>query len=108
MDKLSFNYIIEYYELIKDEYPHLTFSDVDRICRNNFKLIKAEMRKGSLKTIRLRYLGTFTVFRGRALGMLNKTRKMHQEGKVNDEIKIYIEGIVKEYLKREHNEEIPY
>jgi hypothetical protein len=107
MNKQPVDYIIEYYESIKDQYPHLTFTDIERVCRNNFRLIKSEMKKGSLRTIRLRYLGTFIVFKGRALGMLNKTRKMHQSGKVDEKTLVYIENIVKEYLKREYNETIP-
>lgn len=108
MSKEPVDFIIEYYESIKDDYPHLTFADIERVCRNNFRVIKSEMKNGTLRTIRLRYFGTFVVFRGRALGMLRKTEKMQKQGKVTEETYHYIHEIVGNYLKREHNESIPY
>ena len=101
------SYISEYYEVIKDIYPHLTSKQVDNICRTNFKMIKSEIQKGSLKTIRLRYFGTFRVYKGRAIGMLNKTKKMLENGKIQESNLSYVKKIVTDYLKREYNENLP-
>lgn len=99
-------FIAEYYESIKEKYPHLSQKQVDDICRNSFRLVKSEMQKGSLKKIRLKYFGSFVVNKGRAKGLLNKTVKMHREGKVDASILDYIRKIVKEFLKREYNEDV--
>ena len=100
-------YIQEYYELIKEKYPHLSHSQVDDICRTSFKLIRSEMQSGSLRTVRLMYLGSFKVNRGRAIGLLNKTHKMFKAEKVKKPTLDYITEIVSEYLKREYDEDLP-
>lgn len=100
-------YINEYFELIKEQYPNITLAQVNRICRTQFKLVKAEMESGNLRTIKIMYLGTFTVKRGRAIGMLRKTELYFRSGKINNEIRNYIQKIVKNYFKREYNEDLP-
>jgi nucleoid DNA-binding protein len=108
MSKEPHDYIEEYYESIKDKYPHLSYSDVEHICRSYFKVLKEEMTKGTLKTVRFKYFGTFNVYRSRAIGLLNKTKKMHEENKVNAETVEYIKGIVANYLKTQHNETLSH
>lgn len=105
-DKEPADYIDEFYEKMKHEYPHISRKGFDDICRTNFRMLKTEMQNGSLRTVRLRYFGTFRVYRGRAIGLLNKTEKMFKDGKISEDIRDYIRRIVKIFLKREYNEEI--
>lgn len=99
--------IAEYYESIKHLHPNLSLAQVETICRSSSKLLKRELEKGSLKTVRLKYLGQFSVQKGRAKGMLRKTEIMFRREKVSLDIRNYIQGIVKEYFKREYNEDLP-
>ena len=108
MIKEPSDYIDEFYEKIKTEYPHITAKQVDNICRTNFRMLKAEMQKGTLKKVRLRYLGSFLVYKGRAIGLYNKTVKMFEDEKINVDTLNYIRKIVKQYLKREYDEEISH
>lgn len=101
------DYIHEFYDRIHSDYPHISFNQVDNICRANFRMVKKEFESGSLRNIRLRYFGVFTVYRGRAKGLLSKTENMLTDGKITTEIRDYIKRIVTEYFKREYNEDVP-
>ena len=46
--------------------------------------------------------------KGRAVGLLNKTRDMFKKGKVKKPILDHITEIVADYLKREYNEDLPH
>lgn len=74
--------MMEYYLTIKDQYPHLTQQQIFDICRTPFKLIVKEMKSNTLRDIRIRYLGTFTVYQGRVRGILNKVKEQYEKGRV--------------------------
>ena len=74
-------FIKKYYATIKEKYPDITEKQVIDICKSPFKLVASEMRKGTMKDIRIKYLGSFTIFPGRVKGLLNKVTKFYEDGK---------------------------
>lgn len=99
--------IAEYYEQVKHLYPDVSYAQFDRACRTSFKFLKAQIISGELRTVRLMYIGNFLVRKARAKGLLRKTEMMFRGGKVDIDIRNYIQGIVKNYFKREYNEDLP-
>ena len=71
MRKLSNTELIEeYYQSIKEDYPDLTLEQCREIVMSPYNMLKNEMSSGNLSTVRLKYLGTFLVYKARAKGML--------------------------------------
>ena len=85
MEKRSDETIFDYARTIQEKYPDLTPNEIYEICRTPFRLAALEMKSGSLKDVRIKYLGTFCVFPGRVKGVLNSISKAHAAHKVDDQ-----------------------
>lgn len=86
MEQRSDHEIMEYAKTISDKYPNLTFDQIYSICRSPFKLVAKEMMEGTLRDVRIKYLGVFCVFPGRVKGLLNLTKKNFKLGHVNQDM----------------------
>lgn len=90
MKHLDFHTLIKQYrEYLKQYEPDmylLVTSDAQLadICRYQFVMLHREIASGSLKPVRIKYFGLFKVTPSRATGLLNKYKKLHTEGKIND------------------------
>ena len=51
--------IKEFYEQVKEQYPQLSFEDIEIICSAPFKYLKNIFDNGSLDTVKLKRLGMF-------------------------------------------------
>lgn len=96
--------IEEYYNSIKDQYPGLTLEQCKEIVSTPFKMVKESMETEELPTIRLKYLGTFVVYPGRALGALKLLTNRFKLHKIDRAEYFRIKAMVDNFLKREHNE----
>lgn len=79
----------EYREYLKqnrpDMYPFVTSdAQLADICRYQFVMLHREIANGTLRPVRIKYLGLFKVPRSRAIGLLNKFRRLHGEGKLSE------------------------
>lgn len=92
---------------VSKKHPSVSKQTTDEICRVMFKLLKQEMENGTLRTIRIKYFGMFTVFRGRAIGVKNKTSKVLKKGKVDQAYMDNVNYIVDNYLNKFYNESLP-
>lgn len=95
------DFISEYYQTIKDQFPDLTLSQVSDICHSPFKLVVHHMREGSMMDIRLKYLGCFTIFPGRVKGLLTSTVKAYEDGKLGIEKLTRIKLMESTYTKHQ-------
>ena len=103
MEKRSDHEILHNFaKQIADQYPELTPDQIYEICRTPFKLAANEIRSGSLKNIRIKYLGTFMVFPGRVKGILNFATKGLQTNKITEERFQGIKAICDNYNKFRH------
>lgn len=83
--KKSDELIAEFTSLIRERFPEVSVEQVYNICRSPFKLIASEMKSGRLRSVRIKYLGTFSVFPGRVKGIYKKIQILHSQGKASDE-----------------------
>ena len=97
--KSSEEIIIEYVRSIKDKYPDYTEKQLIDVCKSPFKVIATEMKNKTLRDVRIKYLGTFCVFPGRAKGILKQTKKFFEQGKLNKEFYEDVLSITNKYLK---------
>lgn len=75
----------EFYESIKDKYPHLNYLDIARICSTPLRFLERAITKNILPKIRLKWLGVFTIKRGMAFHELIKIRSKFNNGIVTKE-----------------------
>lgn len=99
MMKSSEEIIIEYIRSIKNKYPEYTEQQLIAVCKAPFKVIASEMKNRTLRDIRVKYLGTFCVFPGRAKGILKQTKKLFEQGKLTKEFYEDVLLITDKYLK---------
>jgi hypothetical protein len=85
MKKTSSKYIEDYYERVKDQYPHINIESFKEICRAPFILVKKEMERGTLKNIRIKYFAEFRVFPGRVKGAITSLEERFTNGKIDKE-----------------------
>lgn len=97
--------IKEYTKKIKGDYPGLTDDQISEICKYQFLLTRREIESGSLRTVRIKYFGSYQVFQSRAIGILNKVKRMHSLGKANDSTLEYVSDIVENFLQQEKQQD---
>ena len=94
--------IREYYQTIKGNY-NLTEEDISLICRYQFILTRRTIEAGSLATIRIKYMGTFTVFKGRVIGLFKRAKKLRADHKITAEDMERIELMATNYMEHEND-----
>lgn len=90
-------FIREYYATIQHLYPELTEKQIIDICKSPFKFVASEMKKGTMKDIRIKYLGCFTIFPGRVKGLLKHVTDLYESGKTNIEHLTNIQKLANNY-----------
>ena len=73
----------EFYDRIEGQYPELTEEQVRDIVFAPWRFLKSEMETGDLPEIRIKYFGTFQVYKGRAVNMLRNLEKRFKFHKVD-------------------------
>jgi nucleoid DNA-binding protein len=105
MRKLHPELVQEYFERIQEQYPELSLQDISEICHTPFLMVRREMEKGELTTIRLKYFGTFTVYPKRVKAVLSKMEKDFKELKLTPKIYFGKKEMIEKYLKRIKDED---
>lgn len=77
--------VSKYYKEIKQKYPNLTEEELKRIVSAPFTMVREDMENLELSTCRLKYLGTFTVYEGRAKHSLKNLDKAFSNGNITEE-----------------------
>ena len=105
MQKRSDDTVFDFAETIKDKYPNLTPAQIYAICRSPFKLVASQMKAGTLTDIRVKYLGSFTVFPGRVTGLLNIMKIKFSEGKITEDHLAEYQAFSDNYFKLHGHEQ---
>lgn len=92
--------IKSFYDKIVVDYPDLTFSDVDKMCRAEFKLMKATMSSPKLEDFRLKYLFNLSVSPPRILKQLRFMKR--EKNRINPEKFKHYESMMFSYISRHH------
>ena len=95
--------IHEYKQRVRERFaslsPALTDADINDICRYQFILLARTMEGGSGKAVRIKYLGIFDTYRSRAVSIVNKARRLYQEGKIKQEDLLAVEEVAENVMK---------
>jgi hypothetical protein len=87
-----------FYEEEKHKYPDVSFEQFKEICFGPWRFLKHEMESGRLPEVRLKYFGTFQVYKGRAKNMLINLEKRYVEGKVKEREYLRLKEMITKYL----------
>jgi len=93
-----------YYEIIKKDYPDLSYEELKEICYNPWKFLKYTMECGSLDRIRMKYFGVFYVPPGRARRLLEEAKYRFSKQYITPKQFFKIQTEIQEYLKRIEDE----
>jgi hypothetical protein len=101
--------ISDFYKTIKEDYPDLTLTELNKAVRNpwiNMRRLMIDSKK--ILKFRFKYFGLFSVYKGTSKAKIRKhTRLANKKIVSKEEAKEVIE-FHKEYLKREFNEDYDY
>src|SRR5580765_718329 len=80
-----------YNTIMKKEYPHIPFTEVDRVCKSPFHFVRYHMNRARLSSIRIKQFGTFVLYPNKILRLLETndynlkckaiTRDTHEKAK---------------------------
>lgn len=95
----------EFHKEVDEDFPGLTTQQIREIAYGPWKYLKAQMESGSLITVRFKYFGTFTVYEGRARGLLERLKKRFQEHGIEPDEYFRIKTMLEDYLNKKDEEE---
>lgn len=95
--------VLEFYKLNKDKYPDITLEQAKEICPGPWKYLKYVMESGELFTVRFKYFGTFQVYAGRAVSMLQKLKERYRFNKIKREEYFKLKDMLEKFIKRNEN-----
>lgn len=94
----------EYYEYVKQTYPHLTLEQINQICSAPFIEARKGIESGEFPTTRLKFFGTFVVYPKRAEYYLKVYEKMFKEHRITPVNYFKKKEQFEKFLKRKEDE----
>jgi len=73
----------EFFQKMKLKYPDLQKKECVDAVNTSWVFLRKTMESGTLETVRLKYFGTFQVYKGRATRMLINLKTRYDQGKVS-------------------------
>lgn len=96
----------EFYEMIKETYPELSYEQCKKVLFSPWRFLKREMESGELPIIRFQYFGSFRVFKGRANYMRWVNEERFKKGLASEEDYKLVDEMLENYLKKVEDEKI--
>ena len=93
-----------YYNKVKDNYPDIDKDLFINICKYPWKYLKKEMAKETLYDIRIKYIGCFQVYPGRAKLMLDFNKKRLDNNHITELEYNRYKNMLENHLKRLQDE----
>ena len=90
--------VIEFYNKKSSEFPGITQEQAKDICYGPWKFLKEEMENGELSEVRFKYFGTFQVYPGRAVNLLNNLKERFRFNKVGKEEFFRIKTMLEKFI----------
>jgi hypothetical protein len=94
----------EYFEYIKDTYPHLSLDEVNKVCSAPFLEVRKGIESGEFPTTRLKFFGTFVVYPKKVEYYLKVYEKMFKEHRITLVNYFKKKEQFEKFLKRKENE----
>lgn len=89
--------LLEFYDLIKDEFPDLSLEQVRSICYSPFSLIRNVFDAGTLESFKVKHLGKFIILRPRLKKIKYSINETNYGIVLSDEKKKRLLEKIKEY-----------
>jgi hypothetical protein len=97
--------IKEYWDIVKDNYPNITFEQFETVCKSPPKAIKQWIKNGDLPIIHVKYLGKIMVYKGTIIHRIKDIQRKYDLGYIPEHIytkeKQYLEDYLVEILREE-------
>jgi hypothetical protein len=90
----------EFYELNKHLYPGISLEDMKLCCNTPFLFVRREMESGELKTIRLKFFGTFLTYPNRIKFVLIRMEEQFKSLTLSAKTYFEKKAIIDKYLKK--------
>lgn len=90
--------VTEFYNKKSSEFPDITQEQAKDICYGPWKFLKQEMENGELSEVRFKYFGTFQVYPGRAVNLLNNLKERFRFNKVGKEEFFRIKTMLEKFI----------
>jgi hypothetical protein len=90
----------EFYEANKHLYPGMSLEEVKLCCNTPFLFVRKEMESGDLKTIRLKFFGTFLTYPKRIEHVLIRMERQFKELTLSAKTYFEKKAMINKYLKK--------
>ena len=90
--------VTEFYNKKSSEFTGITQEQAKDICYGPWKFLKQEMENGELSEVRFKYFGTFQVYPGRAVNLLNNLKERFRFNKVGKEEFFRIKTMLEKFI----------
>lgn len=93
--------VIEFHTKMLSRFPGITQEQAKDICYGPWKFLKEEMENGELSEVRFKYFGTFQVYPGRAINLLNNLKERFRFNKVSKDEFFRIKNMLEKFINNE-------
>lgn len=93
--------VIEFHTKMLSRFPGITQEQAKDICYGPWKFLKEEMENGELSEVRFKYFGTFQVYPGRAVNLLNNLKERFRFNKVSKDEFFKIKTMLEKFINNE-------
>ena len=95
--------VIEFHTKMLSRFPGITQEQAKDICYGPWKFLKEEMENGELSEVRFKYFGTFQVYPGRAINLLNNLKERFRFNKVSKDEFFRIKNMLEKFINESKN-----
>ena len=95
--------VIEFHTKMLSRFPGITQEQAKDICYGPWKFLKEEMENGELSEVRFKYFGTFQVYPGRAINLLNNLKERFRCNKVSKDEFFRIKNMLEKFINESKN-----
>lgn len=91
----------EFYSEVGHNYPELNLEQFKEVVFTPWIFLREEMESGELDTVRLKYFGTFQVYKGRAENMLINLKERFKYNKIEHTQFYKLKKMLEKFLSNE-------
>lgn len=93
--------VIEFHTKMSSRFPGISVDQAKDICYGPWRFLKQEMESGELSEVRFKYFGTFQVYPGRAINLLNNLKERFRFNKVSKDEFFRIKNMLEKFINNE-------
>lgn len=90
----------EYYEKHSSQFPGIPKEQVKEACYGSWIFLKKEMESSELPNIRLKYFGTFRVYKSKVIKMLSVMKERFKNKKIDPKNYFRVKKMLEIYLSK--------